>query len=331
MSKPKIAVNGFGRIGRLVVRAALESGRVEVVTINDLVPFETQAHLFKYDSVHGVYPGEVKVEGDMLVVDGHKIKMTQEPDPSKLPYKALGVKYAVESTGRFTKKADASKLIDAGAERVIISAPSSDPDYTVVMGVNCDGIPADAKVISNASCTTNCLAPIVKALHDKFGIVKGLVTTIHAYTNDQNVQDQGHKDLRRARAAALSMIPTSTGAAKAIGLVMPELKGKLDGLAIRVPTPNVSMVDFVAELKVEATKEQVNAALKAAAESGPMAPYLDFCEAPLVSIDFNHNPASSTVDADSTYALGNMVKVMSWYDNEWGYSCRCIDLMAKLG
>ena len=330
MSKPKVSINGFGRIGRLVLRAALETGAVDVVTVNDLVSFETNAHLFKYDSVHGIYKGDVKLEGDMLVVDGHKIKLTQIKEPSELPYAALGVEYAIESTGRFTKKADASKLLQAGAKKVIISAPANDADFTVVMGVNCDKIPADAQVLSNASCTTNCLAPLVKVLHDKFGIVKGLVTTIHSYTNDQNVQDQGHKDLRRARAAAVSMIPTSTGAARAIGLVMPELKGKLDGLAIRVPTPNVSLVDFTVEVKADTTKADVNAALKAAATSGPLAPYLDYSEEPLVSIDFNHNPASSTVDGDSTYVVGNMVKVLSWYDNEWGYSSRCIDLIKKM-
>ncbi len=328
---PKVAINGFGRIGRLVTRAAIESGAVEIVSINDLAPIETNAQLFKYDSVHGKFPGEVKVEGDSLVVNGKKIRVTSEKDPAALPHDQVGADYVVESTGRFVDQESASKHIKGGVKRVIISAPGKGVDYTVVLGVNCDAIPADAKVISNASCTTNCLAPVVKVLNDKFGLVKGLVTTIHSYTNDQNVLDIYHKDPRRARAAAINMIPTSTGAAKAIGLVIPELKGKLDGLAVRVPTPNVSLVDFVGEVKTATNKEEVNAALKAAADSGPLAPYLDFTEEPLVSGDFNHNPASSSVDASGTYVVDNMVKVLSWYDNEWGYSSRCIDLIKKLG
>jgi glyceraldehyde 3-phosphate dehydrogenase len=330
MTKPKIAINGFGRIGRLVARAIIEKGTAEVVAINDLVPVETNAHLFKYDSVHGQFAGEVKVEGGDLVINGKRVKCTAEKDPAALPHKAVGADFVVESTGRFTKRVDAAKHLEAGAKYVIISAPANDSDATVVLGVNEGTIPANAQVISNASCTTNCLAPVVKVLHDNFGIVKGLVTTIHSYTNDQNLLDLAHKDMRRARAAAVSMIPSTTGAAKAIGLVIPDLKGKLDGLAVRVPTPNVSLVDFVAEVKKDTTKDEVNAALKAAAESGPMAAYLNYTELPLVSIDFNHDPASSTVDAGSTYVVGNLVKVLSWYDNEWGYSCRMVDLINLL-
>ncbi|MEQ8821408.1 MAG: type I glyceraldehyde-3-phosphate dehydrogenase [Sumerlaeia bacterium] len=330
MANPKVSINGFGRIGRLVLRAAIEQGNVDVVHINDLAPLETNAHLFKYDSNHGKFNGEVKIEGNSLVINGKKIAVTQERDPANLPHKAHGVQFVVESTGIFTKKEAASKHVTAGAEYVIISAPSPDPDYMVVMGVNCDGIPADARIISNASCTTNCLAPLVKALHDKWGVVKGLVTTIHSYTNDQNVLDIFHKDPRRARAAAQNMIPTSTGAARAIGKVIPELNGKLDGFSVRVPTQNVSLVDFVAELKAEVTKDEVNAVLKAAADSGSMAPYFNYSDEPLVSSDYNHDPASSTVDAQSTYAIGNLVKVVAWYDNEWGYSNRCIDLIVKL-
>lgn len=327
----KIAINGFGRIGRLVLRAAVNNPAVEVVSINDLAPLETNVHLLKYDTVHGRFDGEVAIEGSDLVVNGKKIKVTQEKDPAALPHDATGAEYVIESTGIFTDKAGAGKHLKGNVKRVIVSAPSKDADYTVVLGVNCDNIPADAKVISNASCTTNCLAPVVKVLNDKWGVVKGLVTTIHSYTNDQKVLDIMHKDLRRARAAAQNMIPTSTGAAKAIGLVIPELKGKLDGLAVRVPTMNVSLVDFVAELKAEASKEDINAALKAAASSGSLAPYFDYCEEPLVSSDFNHNPASSSLDAGCTYVVGNMVKVLAWYDNEWGYSNRCVDLVAKLG
>ncbi len=328
---PKVAINGFGRIGRLVARAAIESGAAEIVSINDLAPIETNAQLFKYDSVHGKFGGEVRVEGNNLVINGRKVLVTSERDPAALPHDKTGAEYVVESTGLFVAQADAAKHLKGNVKRVIVSAPGKDVDYTVVLGVNCASIPADAKVISNASCTTNCLAPVVKVLNDKWGIVKGLVTTIHSYTNDQNVLDVFHKDPRRARAAAINMIPTSTGAAKAIGLVIPELKGKLDGLAVRVPTPNVSLVDFVAEVKTATNKDEVNAALKAASESGSLAPYLDFTDEPLVSGDFNHNPASSTVDASGTYVVDNMVKVLSWYDNEWGYSSRVIDLIRILG
>jgi glyceraldehyde 3-phosphate dehydrogenase len=327
----KIGINGFGRIGRLVFRAAVESGKAEVVGVNDLVDTKTLAHLLKYDSTHGHFPGTVEAAEGAIIVNGKRIAVSAEKDPAALPWKALGAQIVIESTGRFTKKADASKHIAAGAKKVIISAPADDADLTIVIGVNEKAYdPAKHHVVSNASCTTNCLGPVAKVLHDKFGIARGLVTTIHAYTNDQCILDFAHKDLRRARAGALSMIPTKTGAAKAIGLVMPELKGKMDGMAIRVPTPNVSVVDLVAELKTDATVEAVNGALKAAAE-GPMKGILVYCDEPLVSIDFNHCPASSSVDALSTKVLeGRMVKVLSWYDNEWGYSCRTIELAAMM-
>ena len=327
----KIGINGFGRIGRLVFRAAVESGKAEVVGVNDLVDTKTLAHLLKYDSTHGHFPGTVEAVEGALIVNGKKIAVSAEKDPANLKWKELGAQIVVESTGRFTKKADAAKHIAAGARKVIISAPADDADLTIVIGVNEKAYdPAKHNIVSNASCTTNCLGPVAKVLHDKFGIARGLVTTIHAYTNDQCILDFPHKDLRRARAAALSMIPTKTGAAKAIGLVMPELKGKMDGMAIRVPTPNVSVVDLVAELKTDATVETVNGALKAAAE-GPMKGILVYCDEPLVSIDFNHCSASSSVDALSTKVLeGRMVKVLSWYDNEWGYSCRTIELAALM-
>lgn len=327
---PKIAINGFGRIGRLVFRAALEKG-FEVVSINDLADINANAHLLKYDSVHGRFSGDVKVEGTNLVVNGKTILCTAEKDPANLPHDKTGAEYVVESTGRFTDKETAGKHLKGKVKRVIISAPGKGVDFTVVMGVNDDKLPADAKVISNASCTTNCLAPLVKALDDSLGIVKGLVTTIHSYTNDQQLLDLVHKDMRRARAGAVNMIPSTTGAAKAIGEVMPHLKGKLDGLAVRVPTPNVSLVDFVAEVKKDTTRDEVNAILKKAATEGPLAPYLNYTDLELVSTDFNHDPASSTVDAKSTYVVGNLVKVLSWYDNEWGYSSRVIDLIKKLG
>jgi len=329
----KIGINGFGRIGRLVFRAAMETGKAEVVGINDLCDTKTLAHLLKYDSTHGRFQGTVEAKENSLVVNGQEIGVCKEKDPANLPWGKIGAEIVVESTGFFTDKASASKHIAAGAKKVIISAPSKDADATIVLGVNEKVYDASKHdVVSNASCTTNCLAPVIKVLQDNFGILRGLVTTIHAYTNDQSILDFAHKDLRRARAAALSMIPTKTGAAAAIGLVMPELKGKLDGMAIRVPTPNVSVVDLVAELKSDATTESVNAALKEAA-NGALKGIMDFCEEPLVSIDFNHCPASSTVDSLSTKVLeGRMVKVISWYDNEWGYSCRTIDLaglMAK--
>ena len=327
----KIGINGFGRIGRLVFRAAMETGAVEVVGINDLMNTETLAHLLKYDSTHGRFDGTVEAKEGALVVNGKEIAVCAERDPAQLPWAKLGATIVVESTGFFTKREDAAKHMASGAKKVIISAPSKDADQTIVLGVN-DAAYDAAKhdVISNASCTTNCLAPVAKVLNDSFGIENGLVTTVHAYTNDQSTLDFPHKDLRRARAAAVSMIPTTTGAAAAVGLVLPELKGKLDGMAIRVPTPNVSVVDLVANLKKTATAEEVNAALKAAAD-GPMKGILDYVDEPLVSIDFNHCSASSSVDAMSTKVIDNVVKVISWYDNEWGYSCRTVQLAAKIG
>ncbi len=333
----KVSINGFGRIGRLVLRAACEAGRddLEFVTINDLGSVEANAHLFRYDSVHGRFPGEVIVEGDSITIrNGGRtwgpIKVTAERDPSKLPL--AGVDVAMECTGIFTSKEKASALLAAGARKVLISAPGDNADATVVYGVNHQVLTKEMTVVSNASCTTNCLAPIAKVLHDNFGIARGYMVTIHAYTGDQNTVDTLHKDLHRARAAAVSAIPTSTGAAKAVGLVLPELKGKLDGTAIRIPTPNVSLVslDFV-PVKEGVTKEAVNAAMKAAAE-GPMKGILGYNTAPLVSIDFNHNPASSTFDATQTQVVdGGLVRVLSWYDNEWGFSNRMSDTAALFG
>jgi len=323
----KIGINGFGRIGRSVFRAALQKkSEIEVVAVNDLTDSKTLAHLFKYDSVFGTFPGTVKAGEGEIIVDGKSLKVIAEKDPAKLPWKELGAEIVIESTGRFTDKEKAVAHIQAGAKKVIISAPAKGEDITIVLGVNENKYDAaNHHVISNASCTTNCLAPVVKVLMEKFGVVSGLMTTIHSYTNDQIILDAPHKDPRRARAAALSMIPTSTGAAKAIGLVLPEMKGKLDGLSIRVPTPNVSLVDLVAKVEKSTTKEEVNAALKAAAEKSP---YLNFCEEPLVSRDFNGDPASSTIDALSTFVVGgDLVKVMAWYDNEWGYSNRVVDLV----
>ena len=333
----KVGINGFGRIGRNVMRAALEKNtkEIEIVAINDLTNAEMLAHLLKYDSVHGNLTEEVRVDGDSIVVGDMKIKVLAERDPAQLPWGELGVDIVVESTGRFTASEDAAKHLEAGAKKVIISAPAKNEDITVVMGVNEDKYdPANHHVISNASCTTNCLAPFAKVLHDKFGIRRGMMTTIHSYTNDQQILDLPHKDYRRARAAAENMIPTTTGAAKAVALVLPELKGKLNGMAIRVPTPNVSVVDLVAELDKEVTAEEVNAVLKEAAE-GELKGILSYTEEPLVSRDFNHTTASSTIDALSTMVMeGNMVKVLSWYDNEYGYSNRVVDLceyIAKKG
>ncbi|WP_028403376.1 type I glyceraldehyde-3-phosphate dehydrogenase [Ectobacillus panaciterrae] len=324
----KVGINGFGRIGRVVFRAALNNPNVEVVAINDLTDAKTLAHLLKYDSVHGSVNAEVTVNGDSIVVNGREIKVIAERDPAQLPWSDYGVEVVVESTGRFTKKADAEKHLGGSVKKVVISAPANDEDITIVMGVNHDKY--DAKnhhVISNASCTTNCLAPFAKVLNDKFGIKRGMMTTIHSYTNDQQILDLPHKDLRRSRAAAMSMIPTSTGAAKAVSLVLPELKGKLNGGAVRVPTPNVSLVDLVAELDKTVTVEEVNAALKEAAE-GNLKGILSYSEEPLVSIDYNGNTSSSTIDALSTMVMeGNMVKVLSWYDNETGYSSRVVDLV----
>ena len=330
----RVAINGFGRIGRNVLRAAKKSpsSNLDFVAINDLTSSATLAHLLKYDSVHGAYPGSVEVTGDGLVVDGDEILVFSEPDPANLPWRELGVDVVVESTGRFRTRELASKHLEAGAAKVVISAPAKDEDITIVLGVNEDLYDPDGHdIISNASCTTNCLAPVAKVLTERFGFVRGLMTTIHAYTSGQAVLDGPHKDLRRARAAAVSMIPTTTGAAKAISLVLPELEGKLDGMAIRVPTPDVSVVDLVAEVETDVSAEQVNDALRAAAESD-LAGFLRVEEQPLVSADFTGEPASSVVDALSTAVMdGRMVKVLAWYDNEWGYSSRVVDLVEYVG
>lgn len=324
----KIGINGFGRIGRNYFRAALEQGAdLEIVAVNDLTSPEALAHLLKYDSVTGRIKATVDVVDGNLVVNGKTIKVLAERDPANLPWAELGVDIVIESTGFFTKAADAQKHIDAGAKKVLISAPATDEDVTIVLGVN-DGDydPAKHNIISNASCTTNCLGPLAKVLNDNFGIERGLMTTIHAYTADQNLQDGPHKDLRRARAAAINIVPTSTGAAKAIGLVLPELKGKLDGYALRVPVPTGSATDLTATVSREVTVEEVNAAYKAAAESGPLKGYLTYTEDPIVSSDIVTDPASSIFDAGLTKVIGNQVKVVSWYDNEWGYSNRLVDL-----
>ena len=327
----KVGINGFGRIGRNIVRAGLHRDDVEFVAVNDITDTRTLAHLLKYDSVLGPLPEKIQADADSISVGNKKLKVFATKDPAQLDWSSLGAQIVVESTGKFTDAHDACKHLRGTVKKVIITAPAKNEDVTIVLGVN-DGMydPAKHNVISNASCTTNCLGPVVKVLYDHFGIQKGSMTTIHSYTNDQNVLDFPHKDLRRARAAALNMIPTTTGAAKAIGLVMPQLKGKLDGYAMRVPTPNVSVVDFVALLDKATTTEEVNAAFKAAAE-GPMNGILAYTEDPVVSTDMMHNPNSSIVDAGMTKVLdGNLVKVVSWYDNEWGYSCRVIDLIAFL-
>ena len=323
-----VAINGFGRIGRLVLRVILDSHpELNVVAINDLTDAKTLAHLFKYDSVHKIYPGNVSSEENYLVVNGKKFRIFAEKDPEVLPWKDLGVEFVIESTGIFTSKEKASKHLKAGAKKVILTAPAKDEvDATIVMGVNHTSLKAEHTIVSNASCTTNCLAPVAKVLQDKFGILNGLMTTIHSYTNDQRILDLPHNDLRRARAAAMSMIPTSTGAAKAIGLVIPELKGKLDGVAIRVPTPDGSLVDLCVNLEVEVTKEEVNMAMKEAAETY-LKGYLMYTEEPIVSIDVVGNSYSSIFDALITYTKGKMVKVFSWYDNEYGYSNRVVDLL----
>lgn len=333
----KVAINGFGRIGRLVARAILERPDcgLDLVAINDLADAKSNAWLFERDSVHGRFPGEVKAEGDAIVINGKRIAVTAERDPANLPHQELGVELALECTGFFTDKAGGEKHIQAGAKRVLISAPAKGADLTVVYGVNHDKLTTEHRVVSNASCTTNCLAPVAKVLNDAIGIERGLMTTIHAYTNDQKILDQIHSDMRRARAAGMSMIPTTTGAARAVGEVLPELKGKLDGSAIRVPTPNVSMVDLTFTPKRDTTLDEVNGVLKAASESGPLKGILEYSADPLVSIDLNHNPASSTVDSLETAVLeGKLVRVVSWYDNEWGFSNRMVDTacaMAKLG
>ncbi|MGJ7045113.1 type I glyceraldehyde-3-phosphate dehydrogenase [Thermoanaerobacterium thermosulfurigenes] len=324
----KVGINGFGRIGRNFFRAALKKNvDLDIVAFNDLTDAKTLAHLLKYDSTFGQFEGEVVAKEDSLVVNGKEIKILKETDPAKLPWKELGVDIVIESTGRFTNKEDAVKHIEAGAKKVIISAPAKNEDITIVMGVNEDKYdPNVHHVISNASCTTNCLAPFAKVLHNKFGIKRGLMTTVHSYTNDQRILDLPHKDLRRARSAAMSIIPTTTGAAKAVALVLPELKGKLNGFAMRVPTPDVSVVDLVAELEKSVTVEEVNAALKEAAEN-ELKGILGYTDEPLVSMDFKGDSRSSIVDGLSTMVMeGNMVKVVSWYDNEWGYSNRVVDL-----
>jgi len=327
----RVAINGFGRIGRAFLRASKGNNGFTVVAINDLTDAKTLAHLLKYDSVHGIFKAEVKAGDGNINVDGAEIKILALTEPEKLPWKDLGVDVVIESTGRFTDKPSASKHIDAGAKWVIISAPAKEPDITICMGVNEETLdPGKHKVISNASCTTNCLAPVAKVIHNEFKINKGLMTTIHSYTNDQRILDLPHKDLRRARAAAMSMIPTTTGAAKAVGLVLPDLKGKLNGFSMRVPTPNVSVVDLVAEVSRDVTAEEVNTVLKRAAE-GPLKGILQYSEDLLVSIDFNGNDHSAIVDAKLTMVLeGKMVKVLAWYDNEWGYSSRLRDLILYL-
>jgi glyceraldehyde 3-phosphate dehydrogenase len=324
----KVAINGFGRIGRLVARAILERDDhdLELVAINDLADAKANAMLFKRDSVHGAFPGEVKAEGDVMIVNGKRIKVTAERDPAKLPHKELGVDIALECTGFFADREGGQKHLDAGAKRVLISAPAKGADITVVYGVNDDKLTTEMKIVSNASCTTNCLAPVAKVLNDAIGIERGLMTTIHAYTNDQKILDQIHSDMRRARAAAMSIIPTTTGAARAVGEVLPELKGKLDGSAVRVPTPNVSLVDLTFTPKRDTTRDEVNSILKTAADSGPLAGILEYTDEPLVSIDLNGSPASSTVDSLETAVLeGKLVRVVSWYDNEWGFSNRMVD------
>ncbi len=327
----KVGINGFGRIGRNVVRAGLHRSDIEFVAVNDITDTKTLAHLFKYDSVLGTLPDDIHAEADAITVNGKAIKVFASKDPAQLDWNSVGAQIVVESTGKFTDARDACKHIRGSVKKVIISAPAKNEDATLVLGVNDQTYdPAKHNIVSNASCTTNCLAPIVKVLHDKIGILKGSMTTIHSYTNDQNVLDFPHKDLRRARAAALNMIPTTTGAAKAIGLVMPELKGKLDGYSMRVPTPDVSVVDLVAVMARATTAEEINAAFKAAAE-GEMKGILAYTEDPVVSSDMLHNPNSSIVDAQMTKVLdGNLAKIVSWYDNEWGYSCRVVDLIEFL-
>src|SRR5246500_3040926 len=329
----RVAINGFGRIGRNILRAIVEADRndIEVVALNDLAPVETNAHLLRFDSIHGRFPGEVKVSGDSISVGNGRIRVTAIKDPATLPWKELGVDVALECTGIFTSKEKASAHLKAGAHRVLVSAPAEGVDLTVVYGVNHEKLTKDHIIVSNASCTTNCLVPVAKVLHDAVGIEKGMMTTVHSYTNDQPSQDQFHKDLYRARAAALSMIPTSTGAAKAVGLVLPELKGKLDGVSVRVPTPNVSLVDLKFCAKKQTSVQEVNDAIKAAA-AGALKGILDVVHDKLVSVDFNHNPASSSFALDQTKVMdGNFVSIMTWYDNEWGFSNRMGDTAVAMG
>jgi glyceraldehyde 3-phosphate dehydrogenase len=330
----KVGINGFGRIGRQVLRAAKEQGVADLdfVAVNDLTDTKTLAHLFKYDSVHRTYEGSVEARDQGIVIDGDEIRILSEKDPANLPWKELGVDIVLESTGRFTKAEDARKHLDAGAKKVIISAPAKGEDITIVMGVNSDKYdPASHHIISNASCTTNCLVPMVKVVRDAFGFVHGSMVTIHSYTNDQQILDLPHKDLRRARAAAVSMIPTTTGAATATSLVIPEVKGKMDGISVRVPTPDVSLTDLTVEVERATTVEEVNAAFRSAAD-GALAGILEYSEEPLVSVDYIGNPASCTLDAKSTAVIdGTLVKILGWYDNEWGYSSRCVDLLRMVG
>ncbi len=330
----KVAINGFGRIGRLVFRSAQQKSELEIVAINDLTDAKTLAHLLKYDSVHRRFQGTVSVDGDCIVVNGKKIKVYAEKDPANLPWKDLGIDIVIEATGIFRNREKMGKHIQAGAKKVILTVPADnkeDVDATVVLGVNCDTLTKDMVFVSNASCTTNCLGPISKVLHENFGIKRGLMNTIHSYTNDQNILDLPHKDLRRARSAALSIIPTKTGAAKAIGLVIPALDKKMDGFAMRVPTPDVSVVDLTCELEKPATKETINAAMKKASEEGSLKGILAYCEDPVVSSDMIGDPHSSIFDAALTQTQGeNLVKVVAWYDNEWGYSCRVVDLAVKM-
>ena len=328
----RVGINGFGRIGRNVFRASLDTSELEFVAVNDITDAATLAHLLRYDSVHGRLDADVRAEADALVVNGKRIRIIQERDPGKLPWKDLGVDVALESTGLFTNRDKAGLHLSAGARKVIISAPAKEPDITLCYGVNHTSYdPATHHIISNASCTTNCLSPVAKVLHEAFGIARGLMTTVHAYTNDQRILDLPHSDIRRARAAAQSMIPTSTGAARAVGEVLPELKGKLDGMAVRVPTANVSVVDLVAELGTTVTADEINAAVRAAAD-GPLSGVLQYCEDPLVSVDFNGNPHSSIFDAPLTKVMeNNFVKVLSWYDNEWGFSNRMRDVSLFVG
>ena len=331
MGAVAVGINGFGRIGRLVLRAALHRDDIVVKAVNDLTDAATLAHLLKYDSLHGRYAGQIETDGEQLVIDGRVVHIFNERDPAALPWAELGVEVVLESTGFFTDGDKARAHLDAGAQRVVISAPATGEDITVVLGVNDAELKEEHAIISNASCTTNCLAPMAKVLHDNFGIVKGMMNTIHSYTSDQNIQDAPHKDLRRARSAAMSMIPTTTGAAAAVGKVLPELNGKLDGLAVRVPTPDGSLTDFTVELQRDTTVEEINAAFKNAAQTS-LVGILEYSEDPLVLADIVGNPASCVFDAQSTNVVGgNLVKVLGWYDNEWGYASRCVDLLAKLG
>lgn len=329
----KIGINGFGRIGRLVLRAVLERERdkIEVAVVNDLTDSRTNAHLFKYDSSYGCYHGKVEASEDSIIVDGRRLRVIAERDPAKIPWQEYGVDVVIESTGLFTDASKASAHLNGGAKKVIISAPAKGEDITIVLGVNQDKYDSTKHhIISNASCTTNCIAPVVKVLHDNFGVIRGLMTTAHSYTNDQRLLDMYHHDLRRARAAAVNIVPTTTGAARAVTEVIPELKGRLHGIALRIPTPTVSICDFVADLEKEVTVQEVNQAFKSAA-SGPLKAILEYCDEPLVSTDFKGNPASSIVDAENTMVIGgSMVKVLAWYDNEWGYSCRLVDLVTYI-